>query len=92
MGWFSRIAGLLLLSPHALQLCRLGEAMAGHHIAVAPHAVWLAVVVELVAVEGLQVCLLGNQPQPDVVEAEELGEVAGVVHVHQGVARQHVGS
>jgi len=64
--------------------------MTGHHIAIAPHIVGLPVEVELVAVEGLQVSLLGDQPQPDVVEAEELCEVAGVVHVYQSVAREHV--
>jgi hypothetical protein len=44
------------------------------------------------AMEGLQVRLSGDQAQPDVVEAEELGEVAGVVHIHQGVTRQDIGS
>jgi len=60
--------------------------MAGHHIAVAPHVVRLAVEVELLAVEGVQVGLLGDETEPDVVEAEEPGVVAGVVHVHEGVA------
>ncbi len=36
--------------------------------------------------EGVQVGLLGNESEPDVVEAEHPGVVAAVVHVHQGVA------
>ena len=40
--------------------------------------------------EGVQVGLLGNEAEPDVVEAKHPGVVAAVVHVHQGVARQHI--
>ena len=66
--------------------------MTSDNVFVSLHCVLGRVEVKLAAVEGLNVRLLGDEAQPDVVESEHPGEVAGVVHLHQRVPGQDVGA
>merc|ERR1719341_1504627 len=85
------MTGLLLLGPSFEHFLWVREPVAGHYILVSLDCVLRRMEVELAVMEGINIRLLGDQPEPNVIESKHPGKVARVVHVHQGVSRQDVG-
>ena len=81
------MTGLLLLGPNFEHFLWVREPVAGHCVLVFLDCVLGRMEEELAVMEGINIRLLGDQSEPNVIESKHPGEVAGVVHVHQGVSR-----